>query len=198
MHGGITPINSAAYLDPGFLRSFALQLEELGYESVWTFEHVIVPHDYQSRYPYHPSGKLGLATGSGFTDPFIALTYVAGPRSTCDWAPASTSSPKPTPSTSPSRRHRSTICRADGLNWASAWAGWKRSSTPSVCRSAVGERVPTSTSRPRGVPRPRRATLARQHRGIAHGPTRSCHRSVRRRGPSGLQRGLAAAVFSRR
>ncbi|WP_419909535.1 LLM class F420-dependent oxidoreductase [Candidatus Poriferisodalis sp.] len=78
MHVGITPINSAAYLDPGYLRSFAQQLEELGYESVWTFEHVIVPHDYESRYPYNPSGKLGLPTDAGFTDPFIALTFVAG------------------------------------------------------------------------------------------------------------------------
>ena len=26
--------------------------ESLGYESVWTFEHVMVPLEYESRYPY--------------------------------------------------------------------------------------------------------------------------------------------------
>ncbi len=78
MHIGVTPINSGTYLDPGFLRSFAQQLEGLGYESVWTFEHVIIPHDYESEYPYNPSGKIAIPSHMGFTDPFIALTFVAG------------------------------------------------------------------------------------------------------------------------
>ncbi len=77
MHVGVVPINSAAYLDPRFLRDFAQLLEGLGYESVWTFEHVIIPHEYESRYPYSPTGKLAVPPDSGFTDPLIALTFVA-------------------------------------------------------------------------------------------------------------------------
>ena len=74
---GVVPINSASYLDPQDLRDFVQQLEGLGYESVWTFEHVIVPYEYKSRYPYSPTGKLAIPPDSGFTDPLIALTFVA-------------------------------------------------------------------------------------------------------------------------
>ena len=35
--------------------------ESLGFESVWTFEHVMVPIDYDSRYPYDRSGKMPIA-----------------------------------------------------------------------------------------------------------------------------------------
>ena len=31
--------------------------ESIGIESVWTFEHVIVPQDYASKYPYSADGK---------------------------------------------------------------------------------------------------------------------------------------------
>ena len=33
--------------------------EGSGFESVWTFEHVVVPVDYESKYPYNDSGKMG-------------------------------------------------------------------------------------------------------------------------------------------
>jgi probable F420-dependent oxidoreductase len=51
--------------------------EELGFESMWTFEHVIVPEAYDSRYPYSPSGKLAMGADDHFVDPLIALSFVA-------------------------------------------------------------------------------------------------------------------------
>lgn len=51
--------------------------EGLGFESVWTFEHAIVPNDYQSKYPYSPDGKMGTSPETNFVDPLIALTAVA-------------------------------------------------------------------------------------------------------------------------
>jgi hypothetical protein len=33
--------------------------EDAGFDSIWTVEHVVVPHAYQSRYPYSPSGRMG-------------------------------------------------------------------------------------------------------------------------------------------
>ena len=54
------------------------QLAEAGhFESVWTFEHVMVPEDYASRYPYSPSGKMGGTPDTNFIDPLIALTAIA-------------------------------------------------------------------------------------------------------------------------
>jgi probable F420-dependent oxidoreductase len=51
--------------------------ESVGFESLWTFEHVIVPVDYKSKYPYSPTGKMGAAPETNFFDPLIALAAVA-------------------------------------------------------------------------------------------------------------------------
>ncbi|MGD8833163.1 MAG: TIGR03619 family F420-dependent LLM class oxidoreductase, partial [Pseudomonadales bacterium] len=53
-----------------------------GFESVWTFEHVIVPVDYQSRYPYNATGKMGAEPETVMVDPLIALAAVASATQT--------------------------------------------------------------------------------------------------------------------
>ena len=55
----------------------AQKAEQVGLESPWTFEHVIVPMDYQSRYPYHHSGRFDAPPETSFIDPLIALSHVA-------------------------------------------------------------------------------------------------------------------------
>jgi len=54
-----------------------LAAERLGFESVWTFEHVIVPVDYRSKYPYSMDGKMGATPETNFVDPLIALAAIA-------------------------------------------------------------------------------------------------------------------------
>ena len=49
----------------------------MGFESVWTGEHVAIPQDYVSRYPYNNSGKIGVPMETPFTDPLITLSFVA-------------------------------------------------------------------------------------------------------------------------
>jgi probable F420-dependent oxidoreductase len=56
--------------------------EAAGIESVWTFEHVIVPVDYDSKYPYAASGKMGIAPDAWFLDPLISLAHVAAATKT--------------------------------------------------------------------------------------------------------------------
>ena len=56
--------------------------ESLGFESVWTFEHVMVPVEYESRYPYSSDGKMGIGPEGVFLDPLIALSAVAAQTST--------------------------------------------------------------------------------------------------------------------
>src|SRR5256712_5656166 len=52
--------------------------EEAGFDSLWTVEHVIVPRDYQSKYPYSPSGRMGSGLEDfPIPDPLIWLSYVA-------------------------------------------------------------------------------------------------------------------------
>lgn len=78
---GIIPIN-IGITDLGQMTGLAQLAEGLGFESVWTFEHVVVPVDYRSKYPYSDSGKMGADPETPFIDPLIALTAVAAATST--------------------------------------------------------------------------------------------------------------------
>ena len=61
----------------------ATRAERLGFESLWTVEHVVVPSHYQSAYPYHPSGKMaGGAEEFDLPDPLMWLAFVASATST--------------------------------------------------------------------------------------------------------------------
>ncbi|MFW6092651.1 MAG: LLM class F420-dependent oxidoreductase [Pseudomonadota bacterium] len=73
---GLIPVN-IGIADPAQIVGLAQLAEGAGFESVWTFEHVIVPLDYQSKYPYNDSGKMGVEPETPFIDPLIALTAVA-------------------------------------------------------------------------------------------------------------------------
>jgi probable F420-dependent oxidoreductase len=73
---GLIPVN-IGITDPAMLIGTAQQAEALGYESLWTFEHVIVPVEYESKYPYNKSGNMGAAPETPFVDPLIALTAIA-------------------------------------------------------------------------------------------------------------------------
>jgi probable F420-dependent oxidoreductase len=73
---GIVPIN-VGYTAPEQVIAIAEKAEEVGAESVWTFEHVMVPVDYESRYPYNSKGKMPATPESNFIDPLIALSFVA-------------------------------------------------------------------------------------------------------------------------
>ncbi|MBC7171803.1 MAG: LLM class F420-dependent oxidoreductase [Polyangiaceae bacterium] len=58
--------------------AIARKAEEVGVESVWTFEHVVVPESYESRYPYSPKGKMPISSDVAIVDPLVALACIAG------------------------------------------------------------------------------------------------------------------------
>ena len=76
MKFGLVPINIGVAA-PEQMITTAQAAEEAGFDSVWTFEHVIVPVDYQSKYPYDKTGKMAAAPETPFVDPLIALTAIA-------------------------------------------------------------------------------------------------------------------------
>ena len=61
---------------------FAQAAEKAGFESLWTVEHVIYPSNYDSKYPYDPSGQMAMAPDTDLTDPLIWLTWLAANTST--------------------------------------------------------------------------------------------------------------------
>jgi probable F420-dependent oxidoreductase len=74
---GIDPLN-VGVSDPASMLALAQKVEEVGFESVFTFEHVIIPERYDSPYPYSPKGKMPVAETTPFVDPLVSLAYVAG------------------------------------------------------------------------------------------------------------------------
>ena len=80
MKFGLIPVNIGFPVD--MMIGFAQAAEQAGVESLWTFEHVMVPLEYASRYPYHKSGKMGGPPETGFVDPLIALSAIANATST--------------------------------------------------------------------------------------------------------------------
>ncbi len=73
---GIVFANTAkwVYESAGIL---AQTCEELDFDSVWTVEHVVLPKDFKSPYPYTASGKMPGGDKAIIPDPIIWLAYLA-------------------------------------------------------------------------------------------------------------------------
>jgi len=82
MKFGIAFANTGPYSAPAGAVALATAAEEAGFESVWTVEHVVVPHDYASTYPYSPTGKMPGGEEFDIPDPLIWLTWVGAHTTT--------------------------------------------------------------------------------------------------------------------
>jgi probable F420-dependent oxidoreductase len=76
MKVGILFANAGPYSKPENAVGLAQVAEELGFESIWTVEHVVVPSGYQSQYPYSPDGRMQGEEHTPIPDPLIWLSYV--------------------------------------------------------------------------------------------------------------------------
>lgn len=76
MKVGLIPVNVGVKSVDSMIE-IAQTAEQQGFESLWTFEHVIVPLDYASKYPYSADGKMGTTPETSFVDPLIALAAIA-------------------------------------------------------------------------------------------------------------------------
>jgi probable F420-dependent oxidoreductase len=77
MKFGIAFANIGPNVEPEQACALAATAETVGFESIWTVDHVVVPAGYQSTYPYDPSGRLPSGEDAPFPDPLIWLAYVA-------------------------------------------------------------------------------------------------------------------------
>ena len=82
MKVGIAFANIMNFGTPEGSIQFAQAAEKAGFESLWTVEHVIYPSNYDSKYPYDPSGQMAMAPDTDLTDPLIWLTWLAANTST--------------------------------------------------------------------------------------------------------------------
>ena len=69
--------NTGPFSSPDKALVMAQAAEAAGFESLWTVEHVVVPSNYDSPYPYDASGKIPGGEESPIPDPLIWLSFVA-------------------------------------------------------------------------------------------------------------------------
>ncbi|MBX6748350.1 MAG: LLM class F420-dependent oxidoreductase [Micromonosporaceae bacterium] len=75
---GVMPVLSGRVAsDPQVVADLVGTVEELGCESIWAVEHVVIPDTYASTYPYDPSGRMSLGPGDDVPDPLHWLTFAA-------------------------------------------------------------------------------------------------------------------------
>ncbi|MCK6554861.1 LLM class F420-dependent oxidoreductase [Candidatus Binatia bacterium] len=77
MKFGIMYANAGPFAFPESLLNLARTAEEVGVESLWSVEHVVIPVGYASRYPYNESGKLPGGEDIPIADPVLPLAYAA-------------------------------------------------------------------------------------------------------------------------
>jgi probable F420-dependent oxidoreductase len=78
MKFGVIPPYAIAPVEEGeFAIAFAQLAEEYGFESIWVVEHVVMAVEYQSVYPYDPSGRSPFTADVAQPDPLLWLSYVA-------------------------------------------------------------------------------------------------------------------------
>jgi len=78
MQIGFFAIGIGPSADPELLALTARAVEQSGFYSLWTGEHVVLVSQYASKYPYAQDGRMPLPTTKvDFLDPFATLTFAA-------------------------------------------------------------------------------------------------------------------------
>ena len=64
---------------PENLRGLATRIEDLGYDHLWVSDHIVLPTQVASRYPYDPKGVAPFTTNPSmpYWDPLAALCFLA-------------------------------------------------------------------------------------------------------------------------
>ena len=75
--GVIAPVSAGVTADPQWMAAFARHLEDCGFESIIAVEHTVLATQYDSVYPYDPSGRVELAPDCPVPDPLDLLSFLA-------------------------------------------------------------------------------------------------------------------------
>jgi len=82
MKFGLAFANTGPFVAPDAAAALGRAAEAGGIDSLWTVEHVIVPKEYESAYPYSANGKMPGTHEAPIPDPLIWLTWVGAATTT--------------------------------------------------------------------------------------------------------------------
>ena len=76
---GVHLANGGVWASPETIIPLAERAEELGYDSLWVSDHVVVPSQIdESKYPYGPPGTFSPDASQNYFEPFATLAFLAG------------------------------------------------------------------------------------------------------------------------
>ncbi len=75
--GLLAPCEGRFLSSPDRVAAYAQAAEAAGFESIWVFEHAVIPAGYASRYPYNEEGRISLEDDD-IPDPLALLGFLAG------------------------------------------------------------------------------------------------------------------------
>jgi probable F420-dependent oxidoreductase len=70
--------NRGPMATPANLARVADKAETLGYDTVWFSDHIVIPTEVKSFYPYDPSGRMAFNPAEPYWEPLTVIGYVAG------------------------------------------------------------------------------------------------------------------------
>lgn len=77
MKFGVRLPGAGPYAGPEAISAFARKAEELGFDSLWMTDHIALPVDVQTRYPYRPDGKFFWPPETPYLDTILVLAWAS-------------------------------------------------------------------------------------------------------------------------
>jgi probable F420-dependent oxidoreductase len=78
MKFALSAVGTGSTARPALLKQVAQRAEALGFESIWIPEHLVIPIDMKTPYPYSTDGKFPGGPTVAVHDPLLALAFAAG------------------------------------------------------------------------------------------------------------------------
>jgi probable F420-dependent oxidoreductase len=69
--------NRGPMASPANLGRFAEKAEALGYDTVWFSDHIVIPTEVKSFYPYNPAGQMPFNPSEPYWEPLTTMSYAA-------------------------------------------------------------------------------------------------------------------------
>ncbi len=82
MKVGIMPLFGGETAQPQYVARIAKELEERGFHSVWAVDHILLPVEFSSKYPYAADGSFPVDPTIQGLEPFNLLCFIAAHTST--------------------------------------------------------------------------------------------------------------------
>jgi probable F420-dependent oxidoreductase len=78
MRIGVQPVNSGPLATPDYITELAELADTLGFDSLQITDHLVMPVEYSSRYPYNATGRMAASTDDPYFEPLGLIAFLAG------------------------------------------------------------------------------------------------------------------------